>query len=136
MQTKSIKTRDDFLDALYDLKHNLGKYIRLPVAMLEQNAKQDDLKDALCIALTKTREHSGVTRGAREIWGEFVDEWRGFAHSTVGFFQLESCFERVMEWEKTLEADSLVTLEKGILDRDLSLVGEKIQSLIDEVEGG
>ena len=62
---------DDMLDALYDLKHDLGKYIRMPVAMLPADAPVQELREALHAAIFATRNT------ATDISGEVIREYQG-----------------------------------------------------------
>ncbi len=64
----------DHQDLLADLAHDLGKYIRLPLAMLPLGADDDAVRAAAEDALLRTRRGpSGITSAA-EIWNEFLGE--------------------------------------------------------------
>ena len=58
-------------ELLYDLKHDLGKYVQIPVAMLPDNAGKPEIKDALNRALYKTRIAGGKVQSAEQIWQDY-----------------------------------------------------------------
>ena len=47
--------REALVEALYDLKHDLGKYIRLPVAMLPSDATEGEVASAVMQGVERTR---------------------------------------------------------------------------------
>jgi len=123
-------SRDDLIDALLDLKHDLGKYIRLPVAMLPPNAAPDELRSAIDDALERTRRGPAGTRSAREIWRAFLDEAGAALERTAGLDPLTDAVERALALGAT-EAP----LARAVTEATLGAVGERIQQLIQEVTG-
>ena len=65
---------DDLIDALMDLKHDLGKYIRIPFSMLPATASAGEVEAALETALHRTRSGPFGVRSAKEIWDVFAAE--------------------------------------------------------------
>ncbi|HKU38874.1 MAG TPA: hypothetical protein VJR89_12025, partial [Polyangiales bacterium] len=62
-------SRDPALrELLEDLRHDLVKYVRLPLRMLPPDADAAALRGALECALLRTRESRTVTQSARELW--------------------------------------------------------------------
>ena len=67
----SSENSAELLDLLLDLKHDLGKYLQLPVAMLPPDAGPQALREALEDALSRTRRRGDRVQGAAEIWENF-----------------------------------------------------------------
>jgi hypothetical protein len=125
---------DATLDLLLDLKHDLGKYLVLPIALLPSDADASALRAALERALRQTRSSRGVTRSAREIWHGFDAELSGALSPGSGLDDLRVAIERALEWEHALAAHA--TLDRSALERDFAAVQEAIAALIDEARGG
>jgi hypothetical protein len=126
-------SRDDLLDALFDLKHDLGKYIRLPVAMLPADSTAADLRQALGRALLKTRQGPRGDRPAREIWTAFTEEVGRAVDERETAGQLRRAVERALGWERALADDDDTPLDRAALEADLTAVSRCIQALIEEV---
>lgn len=125
--------REDLLDALLDLDHDLGKHIRLPVSMLPADASQLELREALATALLRTRRGPRGTSGARGIWREFEREAGGALAGLEGAESLRAALEKALAWEDALKKDERI--DRGALERDLAEVRERIRDLIEEVSG-
>jgi hypothetical protein len=127
-------TADATLDLLLDLKHDLGKYLLLPIGLLPRDASEAALREALRRALRETRTSRGRTQSARELWQAFVAELGGeLAHSTA-LAQLQAAVDRALSWERAL--DQAAPLERVPLERDLQAVQAAIAALIAEVQRG
>jgi hypothetical protein len=127
-------SRDDVLDALLDLKHDLGKYIRLPVAMLPAAASAEDLREALETALLRTRSGPAGTRTAEDLWNAFTDEAGAAIDGYETAAGLRQVVGRALAWRARLESGE--ALDRQRVQSDVSAVGEAIQRLIEEVHGG
>ncbi|MFO8071015.1 MAG: hypothetical protein R6V85_03985 [Polyangia bacterium] len=125
--------REDLLDALLDLDHDLGKHIRLPVSMLPASASPVELREALATALLRTRRGPRGTSGAREIWREFEREAGGALAGLRGAENLTAALAAALSWEDVLEGGARI--DRDALERDLTEVREKIRDLIEEVSG-
>jgi hypothetical protein len=128
-------SRDDVLDALLDLKHDLGKYIRMPVAMLPREASNDDLREALETALLRTRSGPGGSRTAADLWKAFTEEVGGAIDGYESTPGLRAAVDRALEWRAALERNE-GAIDRGQVEADTGAVGEAIQRLIEEVHGG
>ncbi len=62
---------------MLDLQHDLGKYLRLPVAMLPAAAGSDELREAVCEGAFRTRRGPAGVRAAQEIWDDLCAEAAG-----------------------------------------------------------
>jgi hypothetical protein len=69
--------REDLIELLRDLRHDLGKYIRLPLAMLPREAGDEEVRSALRQALQATRRGPAGDVPARAIWQQFLEQCRG-----------------------------------------------------------
>jgi hypothetical protein len=125
-------TREEMLDVLMDLKHDLGKYIRMPLAMLPAGAGDEEVTDAVRRGLLETRRGPAGVRSARGLWDEFTVEAKGALGNRAGWQRLESAVFTALTWEERL-AGPLPRLE---VDRDLASVGASIQALIEELLDG
>jgi hypothetical protein len=125
---------DATLDLLLDLKHDLGKYLVLPIALLPGDADASALRAALERALHKTRSTRGVTRSAREIWQDFHEELAALLTPESGLDDLRLAVERALQWERALSTPG--PLDRAALERDFHAVQVAIAVLIDEARGG
>jgi hypothetical protein len=98
---------DASLDLLLDLKHDLGKYLVLPFALLPKEAAPAAVHEALARALRETR------RGPRGV---------------------QTAVDRALAWEQALDAPA--PLDRAAVERDLRAVQEAISALIAEVQDG
>ncbi len=126
--------RDDLIDALADLKHDLGKYLRMPFAMLPGDASGDEVLQALDTALNRTRTGPGGTRTARSIWQDFLDEAGEGLHGMETFVRLELVVADALGWEDLARPDRPGP-HREIIEKDLGAVSPAIQQLLEEVSG-
>lgn len=126
-----MDAEDPVLEALSQLKHDLGKYMRMPVAFLAPDASKEDLKQALEMALFQTRSGAGGTQTAKEIWGAFVTDYASALEGHLGFTELTSSVEEALAWEEALSDETV--LDQAAITRDLSQVGVQITCLMGEL---
>ncbi len=127
------ETREDLLDALFDLKHDLGKYIQWPVGMLPDDASDADLRNALKSALFFTRKKGTEAVSAREIFAAFEKEWGEVAGEFRAYGDLKQAVEAALGLEALLEAKG-TNIEKESCLKTLRRVGQEAAKLINEVE--
>ncbi len=122
---------DDLVDALMDLQHDLGKYLRLPLAMLPADAGPAEVREAAADALLRTRRGpSGVTPAA-EIWEAFTDEVGDGLDSAAGYADLQTTVAQALA-----HAGSVERADPETLRRDLEAVSPAIRVVLREVQGG
>jgi hypothetical protein len=126
--------RTEIVDAILDVKHDLGKYIRMPIAMLPDDAPDAALKEALLQALRRTRTGPKGPRSARAIWEGFEAEVRGALRGEPAFDALAAAVRRALAWEERAVAPEPV--ERDRVAADFAAVGARIQELLDEVSRG
>ena len=117
------------VDVLLDLQHDLGKYLRLPLAMLPADADDDALREAARVALLRTRRGPDETVPAATLWAHFIAEAGDPAGTPAGDALIEAV-ERALAWAPRLEQPA--PLDKGALLRDLSAVTAAIRALLHE----
>ena len=123
---------DDLLDALMDLKHDLGKYIRLPIAMLPREAGAHDVRLALETCLRNTRKGGGGVLSARLIWDSFLEEVGSDLEPFETFHNLKKVVSRALSLEDQLE-NTAVHIDRQDVEAKLSAVKGAIQAVIEEV---
>lgn len=126
---------DDLLDALLDLKHDLGKYLRLPLAGLASDASELDLQEAVRRALWETRRGPGGVRTARDLWSTFRDDVGDDLTPHSGWVVLCEAVERMLAWEAALEGGGR-RIVRADVDRDFAEVTTAIQRLIADLRQG
>lgn len=125
-------TKEDLLDLLLDLKHDLGKYIVLPVSMLPADAGTEQVHQALEMALMRTRVGPRGVRSAGQIWKEFVADEQGRLAHLVGRPALTGAVENALALERVLRPGSQPPV-RLLLRRKLAAVSVAIADLIEEL---
>ncbi|MDJ0764022.1 MAG: hypothetical protein QNJ97_13655 [Myxococcota bacterium] len=126
-------TRDDLLDALFDLKHDLGKHIYQPLGMLPPGATAQELRAALETALFSTRKTQTEQVAARKLWVRFADEWQSQLPRFSHYEKLETAIRSALALESVL-AKPGIEIERETVGATLRGVGEAIFDLIEEVK--
>ena len=125
--------RDDLLDLLLDLQHDLGKYLKLPLGMLPGDADQSQLRAALGDALLHTQRGPRGAVDARTLWERFMPELKA-ALSSEELSPLSRAVERALAWQARLQDDR--PLSREAIWPDLTAVGQAIDELLAEVRRG
>lgn len=126
---------EDALDALLDLKHDLGKYLRLPLTALPPEASDTDLREAVRTALFKTRRGPAGTRAARDLWCAFRDDVGAELTSRPAWTDLREAVEHALAWEAALEGNGRRVVRAEV-ERDFAAVTAAIQRLITDLRQG
>ena len=134
-KTDNLADTDDLIDALMDLKHDLGKYIYIPFAMLPADASDGQVLKAIENSLVFTRKSKNGIRDAKEIWMSFLGEAKDMAQNYKSFDNLKFCVEKALENYAFLNKKTpIIDLEQ--LKSEMSAVSINIQKLIEEVLSG
>jgi hypothetical protein len=120
------------LERVEALRHDLGKYLVLPVGMLPADAGRGALAEALDQALHRTRRDSAGVRGAGALWAEFAAELGTELAGSPGYGSLQSAVQRALGWAERL-ADPAAPLDRAQILRELRAVGEAIDGLAEEL---
>ncbi|MCA9525515.1 MAG: hypothetical protein KC549_04350 [Myxococcales bacterium] len=121
---------DTLVDLLADLQHDLGKYLRLPLAWLPADAGDDDVREAAREALLATRRAGGRVHAAADIWQAFLADVQDDLAARAGWPPLVAAVARVLAWTPRLDGP----LDRAALQADLAAVSPAIRALLDEVE--
>jgi hypothetical protein len=131
---------DDALELLLDLKHDLGKYLLLPLALLPKNADDAALRDALMRALLQTRTrrvpadpnggNGGKHVSAEELWRDAAAELQRSGCAREALARIDAAVQRALAWQHALARQG--ALDRSAIERDLGAVQSAIAELIDE----
>ena len=127
MIEKASQSAEDLIDAILDLEHDLGKHIRLPVALLPEDAGDSELRETVLRAIGRTRSGPRGTCSARALWEAFAGEVGGALASHPAFEALRGAVERAIAWERRAAEGEI--LDRRALEADLAAVGERIRAL-------
>jgi hypothetical protein len=134
MRMAAAKGVEDSMDLVLDLQHDLGKYIRMPLAYLPRDASPAEVHEALQTALLRTRRSAVGSRSARTIWESFLHEIDGSVRAAEAFGPLADVVERALRWEAVAtQAGAVVDRERA--ERELSAVLPAIRALAQELDG-
>ena len=123
--------RDDLLDALADLQHDLGKYIAMPLRMLPVEADEAAVRDALERALRRTRSGREGVQSARDLWTAFVAE---IPAGLPALADLEAAVARALAWDTAL--DDGAAIDRARLEADFEAVGAAARAAIGRLRDG
>lgn len=126
------------LDSLLDLKHDLGKHLQLPLALLPKEADARAVQRAACDALLRTRRGPCGDCSARRLWTRFVEEAGDALQQMHGYTELRNAVETALSWEDKLHACGATECQASVRARisaDFGRVSECIGRLIEEVTG-
>lgn len=132
MAATQTREHEDILDLLLDLQHDLGKYIRMPLAYLPRDATADAIHAALHTALFETRKGPRGTRSARQMWEAYAATVGDSVRSTAAYPALVAAVERALGWEAAA-SDTERQLDRQSAEADLSAVGPAIRAVVQEL---
>ena len=128
-------SRDDLLDALFDLQHDLGKYLCLPLSWLPPEATPEEVRQATLKALLETRSGPAGNRSAADLWETFLEEVGEELQSAQQWPALNAAVSRALAWTETAQrADAPPS--RPIITKDFTRVAETIRDLIKELSNG
>ncbi len=125
--------RDDLLDALFDLQHDLGKYLCQPLAWLPADASPQEVREAALQALLTTRKGPTGTLSADDLWQGFIDEVGEDLDGTQEWPNLEHAVARALAWSETLEVADAPP-NRPMITEDFKRVADAIRNLIKELD--
>lgn len=118
----------EIIEALDDLKHDLGKYLVMPLSMLETDAGPKPVREAVTQALLRTRTGPNGTWSAAELWQAFAlgagAELPDLEEATV----LTRAVGRALAWQERLEAPE--GLDRAVILADFRAVSSAIDGVI------
>jgi hypothetical protein len=133
-------TDDATLELLLDLKHDLGKYMLLPLSLLPRDADDAAVRDALTRALLQTRTrrvpadqnggNSAKHSSAAELWRVAAAELQQTGCARESIARIDAAVQRALAWQHALAREG--ALDRRAIERDLGAVQSTIAELIDE----
>lgn len=126
---------EELVESLYDLNHDLGKYIRLPLAMLPENASPSEVVSAIVEGIERTRKGPSGIRSAQDIFNAYHEEWGGVLSALETYRKLEEAFDRAVAWSRRVTDGNADFDRAGVLT-DLTAVGAAVAAVLAEVERG
>ena len=128
-------SRDPALRALLeDLRHDLVKYVRLPLRMLPGDAEPDAVRGALECALFRTRESPQQVLSAREVYARARPELLAAEPDFARLRTFEAALNRVLDWEVALRG--VRPLDRAQLESDLAALTGALDAWVAEVSRG
>lgn len=122
----------ELADLLADLAHDLGKYLRLPLAWLPAEADEEAVRAAAREALLETRRRGAEVTPASALWEGFLRDAGENLNEFAGWPDLVVVVERALTWVDRLDGP----LDRAALAADLGAVAPAIRALLDEVGAG
>ena len=119
-------------ELLDDLRHDLAKYLSLPLRMLPRDAEPAALRAALADALWHTRRSGGRSTPARELYARARAELLETKADPARLRALDQAVARALAWEGALARDA--PLPRAQIEADLSAVGVELEAWSREVE--
>ncbi|MEL6758756.1 MAG: hypothetical protein AAFP04_00005 [Myxococcota bacterium] len=126
-------TRETAIDRLYDLQHDLAKYIRMPLAFLPSHATPDEVRVALQRALRTTYRRAEDVLPASMLWQQCADSLPDAVRAHASFERLERVIERALAWDAAID-DVRVTIDRNRVLGDFGAITAAIDLLIADVE--
>ena len=128
-------SRDPALrELLEDLRHDLVKYVRLPLRMLPGDADLDAVRGAVECALLRTRESPQQVLSAREIYAQAKPALLAASANPVRLQAFEAALTRVLAWEACLGGAR--ALDRAQLEADLAALAGALDAWLGEVSRG
>jgi hypothetical protein len=128
-------SRDPALaELLDDLRHDLAKYLSLPLRMLPRDAGSAAVRAALIDALRHTHRSGRETTSARELYARSRARLVQAQASPARLRALDAAVATALAWEAALDRDE--PLERAQIEAELAAVGAQIDAWLDEVAGG
>ncbi len=126
--------RQELIDHLSLLEHDLGKHLALPLGMLPAGAAPAEVREALVTSLRRTRRTRGRVLSARQIWAAFRSEaGEALLASGERWSAVCAAVERALAWEERLAGSDI---DRDAALADLSAVRPAIRALLVELGRG
>ena len=127
--------REALEESLYDLKHDLGKYIRLPVSMLPKDASWAEVTAQVEQGVLRTRKGPAGTISAAELLAKFDAEWGTMLADRPNYQSLQRAVAAACDLPTQLGMqDESWTRDR--VESILCAVSDAIRRLMDEVSHG
>ncbi len=121
-------------ELLDDLRHDLAKYLRLPLRLLPRDPDPELLREALERALIRTQQNAAGTRSARQIYARYRPELERLADSGSRLRAVDAAAEAVFAWEAALDGER--ALDRAAIERDFETLAAVIDGWCNEASRG
>lgn len=118
------------LELLDDLQHDLGKHLRLPLAMLAPNSSKAQLHVAVQDALLRTRHGPNGVQSAEMLWQQFLQAAGPEFDSYPSARLARASVANALIWQNA-SADEL---QRSEIEADFLAVAQAIRELRAEVQ--
>ena len=125
--------RDDLLDAIDDLAHDLGKHARLPLRMTPIEVDEQTVRAAGLTGLLRTRRSPRGDMSAEDIWARFKADVGNNLSGLSSWQPLGDAVDTALAWIPVLQ-DQTRGFERHELDRDLLAISKAIRTLREELD--
>ena len=137
MIDKRWTVKDELIDILLDLKHDLGKYLFLHLSHLTSDSPAETTLDALKVALFETRTVGGRVESAEAIWGRYRQEIDALNYAFAGYDRLIRCVEDALAMRGFVDpAHATRAPHAGEVQQIARRVSETISDIIAEENDG
>lgn len=130
-------TDDPLADLLLDLKHDLGKHLVLPLALLPHDAPGSLVHRTALRALTHTRHGPMGAVSARALWQRFQSELPLEPKQHPRYVELERALTTALAWQHALQqapTPAVAPADRAALLRDFRAVGGCIERWLRQVQ--
>ena len=121
--------RRQLVELLQDLQHDLGKYLRMPLAFLPEGASEGDVVAAIRKGLFETRRSGDGVVTASELWERFLEQAKNDLEGEAAFDTLTHTVERALAWEALVKGEA-VEVDRERARKDFDAVGAAIRDAI------
>lgn len=125
-------TKEALEESLYDLKHDLGKYVRLPVSMLPKDAPWAEVVAQVDRAVLQTRNGPAGALSAAMLFDRFHEEWGAQLADLPSYAALRASVASACALPKQILQNESGLTREGV-EAVLFEVSQSIQRLMDEV---
>ncbi|MBN2715498.1 MAG: hypothetical protein JXX14_06560 [Deltaproteobacteria bacterium] len=122
--------KDELIDILLDLKHDLGKYLFLHLSHLTADSPVEATLEALRVALLETRVVGGKPQSAAEIWQRYRQEIDALNYSFNGRERLNRVIEDALAMHTFIQNDNASRPPHA---REVQQIARRLSETISEI---
>ncbi len=123
----------DLVEVLDDLRHDLVKYLSLPLRMLPVDAPEDEVRRAVEQALFATQSGAGGRRDAQTIYAQLRSELCARGADAVQLSRLDEVVGRALAWRARLTSEHAFDRAlRARVESDFAAVARVVDAWLDE----
>ncbi|MBN2340039.1 MAG: hypothetical protein JXX29_09595 [Deltaproteobacteria bacterium] len=128
--------KDELIDILMDLKHDLGKYVFLHLSHLTTDSPADMIEEALHAALFETRKIGVEHQSAEQIWLRYKSEIDALDYPFGGYERLVNAANETLAMKRFLTSGGeSAPPHVGQIQKIARGISETIMQIIEEEQG-